>query len=135
MSQPDTIIGEQRTVSRTFYPEDAETFAALSKDRNPLHLDPEYAAETRFGEPIVHGALVSSLISAALARFDGTVIFVNQEVHFEKPVYFNDRVTATTQIIDEYDSFHDVAVKVEDEEGDIAIQGRASIIIDSGADQ
>ena len=42
---------------------DLELFAAASGDRNPLHVSPEYARRTPFGEPVVFGAL------AALAAF------------------------------------------------------------------
>ncbi|HEX5851455.1 MAG TPA: SDR family NAD(P)-dependent oxidoreductase [Solirubrobacteraceae bacterium] len=37
---------------------DVELFAVASGDRNPLHVDPEFAAGTAFGAPIVHGSLI-----------------------------------------------------------------------------
>jgi FkbH-like protein len=40
-----------------FSPEDVQNFAAWSADRNPLHVDAEFARETHFGRPIVHGVL------------------------------------------------------------------------------
>jgi acyl dehydratase len=40
-----------------------EAWAELAHDRNPLHLDPAYAARTRFGAPIVHGHLLAAVVT------------------------------------------------------------------------
>src|SRR5271166_6200798 len=40
-----------------FTPEQSELFAAASHDRNPLHLSPEYARKTPYGQPVVFGIL------------------------------------------------------------------------------
>ena len=38
-------------------------YSAVSGDRNPLHLDPEFAAKTQFGSIIAHGMLTLAFIS------------------------------------------------------------------------
>src|SRR5476649_782824 len=41
--------------SRTFTLDDQLAFARLSRDRNPMHLDANFARRTQAGAPVVHG--------------------------------------------------------------------------------
>lgn len=47
-------------------------YAGPSGDHNPLHLDPEFAARTRFGGTIAHGMLVLAFISEMMTAGFGT---------------------------------------------------------------
>jgi len=99
---PDGLqVGDSVRFSKTLSAEDVERFAAVSGDTNPLHLDDEAAAETRFGGRIVHGTLVSGLISAALARLPGTVVYLSQDTEFRAPVRIGDRVTADVEAVED----------------------------------
>lgn len=89
-------VGDTATLSKTFTDEDIAAFAELTGDRNPVHLDEEYAAQTRFGRRIAHGMLGASLISAVLANElpgRGTV-YLSQTLRFTAPVFLGDTVTA-----------------------------------------
>ena len=44
-----------------------ELFAEATGDRNPVHLDEEFAARTKFGGRIAHGMLTAGFVSAAIA--------------------------------------------------------------------
>ena len=59
-------LGDNASLSKTISEQDVSEFARLSLDTNPLHLDEEYARQTRFGGRIVHGMLGASLISAVI---------------------------------------------------------------------
>lgn len=93
-------VGQRAASSKTISHADIEAFAVLTGDRNPLHLDEDFARRHRFGRPIAHGMLVASVISAAL----GTVlpgpgaIYLSQTLKFLKPVYPGDTVTATVEV-------------------------------------
>ncbi|MBF0283621.1 MAG: SDR family oxidoreductase [Magnetococcales bacterium] len=50
-------------------PDDAQAFARLSGDWNPLHTDPAYAAATAHGRPILHGAFSAGLVSRMAGMF------------------------------------------------------------------
>ena len=89
-------VGDSAEVSKTIADEDVRAFAELTGDRNPVHLDEEYAASTRFGRRIAHGMLGASLISAVLANElpgRGTV-YLSQTLRFNAPVFLGDTVTA-----------------------------------------
>jgi 3-hydroxybutyryl-CoA dehydratase len=93
-------VGQKASFSKQITERDVETFAEISGDRNPLHLDQAFAAKTRFGTRIAHGGFTFALISAALGTEmpgPGTV-YMSQNLKFLKPVLFNDTVTATVEI-------------------------------------
>lgn len=93
-------VGQKANRTQTITDEMVRTFAALTGDTNPVHLDDEFAATTRFGKRIAHGMLAVSIISAALANDlpgPGTV-YLSQSVQFKAPVYPGDTVTATIEV-------------------------------------
>lgn len=57
-------VGDEAKLSKVFSDNDVETFADLTGDRNPLHLDEKYAANTRFGRCIVHGVLINGYVES-----------------------------------------------------------------------
>jgi len=54
-------VGQRGTVWKTITAADIEAFAALTGDRNPLHLDDAFARQSRFGRPVAHGVLVAGV--------------------------------------------------------------------------
>ena len=47
---------------RSFTQADFDAFARLSGDDNPIHVDREFSARTRFGKTVAHGALLCSVL-------------------------------------------------------------------------
>jgi acyl dehydratase len=93
-------VGDRVSFSKEFADADIERFALATGDTNPLHLEERYAADTRFGGRIVHGGLVASLVSAALARLPGVVIYLSQEFEFREPLRPGERVTADCEVVE-----------------------------------
>lgn len=94
-------IGDRASLSKTFTDEDVRTFATISGDKNPVHLDENYAAQTPFKKRIAHGMLTAGLISAILGTQlpgEGT-IYLGQTINFKVPVYLDDEITATVTVI------------------------------------
>ncbi|HWS55548.1 MAG TPA: MaoC family dehydratase [Pyrinomonadaceae bacterium] len=93
-------VGRSAEVSKTITDEDIEAFAALTGDRNPVHLDDEYAARSRFGRRIAHGMIGASLLSAVIANeLPGRgSVYLSQSLRFTAPVYPGDTVTARVTV-------------------------------------
>lgn len=89
-------VGMSGELSKLVRNEDLITFANVTGDKNPIHLDPDYAATSIFGQRISHGMLVASFISATFGcNFPGPGwIYINQSLGFKAPVFIGD--TATT---------------------------------------
>ena len=125
-------VGDRVTFEKTLSEEDVRTFAAASGDTNRLHLDDEYAAETRFGRRIVHGTLVGGLISAALARLPGVSIYVSQDLSFLGPVEVGERVRAVCEVVGELDSKkYTLTTDVFGADGEPVIEGQAVVLVDA----
>jgi 3-hydroxybutyryl-CoA dehydratase len=94
-------VGERASFSKTVTESDVTTFAGLIGDFNPLHVDAEYARQTRFGRRIAHGMFTGGLISAALGnRLPGPgSIYLSQQIEFLAPVYIGDTITATVEVV------------------------------------
>ncbi len=125
-------VGDTVTFEKRLTEEDVITFAAISGDTNRLHLDEAFAAETRFGERIVHGTLVSGLISSALARLPGLTIYLSQDLEFRGPVGIDDYVSARVEVVEDLGHSQyrlETVIRNEDDDA-VVIQGEAVVLID-----
>ena len=96
----DLEVGMIRTLQKQVTDADIEMFATISTDRNPVHLDEEYARDTIFEGRIAHGMLTAGLISAVIGEQlpgHGTV-YLGQTLKFMSPVRPGDVVRAEVQV-------------------------------------
>jgi 3-hydroxybutyryl-CoA dehydratase len=95
-----TGVGDSASLTKTFSESDVLRFAEISGDKNPIHIDPEFAATTQFERQLVHGMLTAGMISAVLGmQLPGRgSIYLKQELNFRAPVYIGDTVTATVTV-------------------------------------
>jgi 3-hydroxybutyryl-CoA dehydratase len=96
----DLSPGMEASVSKTITDDDVKTFASLSGDVNPVHLDDGFAASTIFKKRIAHGFLTGALFSTVLGtKLPGPgCIYLSQSMKFKAPVYIGDEVVATCKI-------------------------------------
>ena len=96
----DIEIGMRRHLLKEVTDRDIELFAEVSTDRNPVHLDDDYARDTIFAGRIAHGMLTAGLISAVIGEQlpgHGTV-YLAQSMRFLAPVRPGDTVEARVTV-------------------------------------
>ena len=93
-------VGDKASITKKITTEMVMQFSEISEDRNPLHLNEEFAKTTMFKGRIAHGLLVGSLISAVIAgKMPGEgAIYLSQSFKFVKPVRHNDVIKAEVTI-------------------------------------
>lgn len=132
MNSYETIqVGDSYSTTRVLSAEDVRTFARLTGDDNPIHVDEEYARETRFGKPIVHGVLLLGIISKVLGRdFPGHgSIAVAISCRFLRPVPVGSEITVEVKISEKIDKHKHVKGRVYVyHENRLALGGEATII-------
>lgn len=123
-------VGDSASLSKTITEQDIEAFARISMDDNPLHLDEAYARTSIFGGRVAHGLLVSSFISAVIARKLPGVgsIYLSQELQFLKPVFIGDTITATVTVEEiPKPSRVRLATTCTNQHGDTVVRGTALV--------
>ncbi len=125
-------LGMNATYSQTITDADIKTFAGFSGDNNPVHMNDEYAENSRFKKRIAHGLMSASFFSALFgSRIPGPgCVYVSQTLNFKRPVYIYDTVYATVTVtsvdLQKNRVFFDTICKVKNK---IVIDGKAEIYI------
>lgn len=108
-------------------------FAEFSGDFNPLHLDEEYAKNTRFGRRIAHGMLTGAFISSLLGYefAERRIVYLSQTMKFVAPVYIGDTVTVlgTVTSIREDKPVVTLSTVCSKQTGENVVTGEATVMI------
>ena len=130
----DLSVGMTERLSKTVDASDVVGFAAISGDRNPIHLSEHFAAKTPFGTRIAHGLYTASLISAVLGtRLPGPGAgYMWQTLNFRAPVKIGDTVDVIVAVIElvpeKYRARLSCVCKVGD---DVVLDGEALVKVPS----
>lgn len=119
--------------SFSFTQQDVEKFAEVTGDKNPIHLDNAYAAQTVFKKPIMHGFLGGAIFSKVFGTLfpgEGT-IYLKQSMAFVKPMFVDteyEAVFTVREIIKEKNRAIIDTVISEVSTGDATIKGEATVM-------
>jgi 3-hydroxybutyryl-CoA dehydratase len=96
----DLSPGMEASYAKTITDDDILTFARLSGDTNPVHLNDDFASKTIFKQRIAHGFLTGALFSTILGtKLPGPgCIYLSQSLKFRAPVYIGNEVVAHARI-------------------------------------
>ena len=123
--------GDRASVDHVFSTEDVATFVRLSGDDNPIHLDAKASHAAGFEREVVHGVLVTSLISRLLGtRLPGPgTILLGQELRYRRPVYPGDRVRATVEVNSVREDKPVVTLRTWVETDEVVLDGEATVVV------
>ncbi len=126
-------IGQSYTEVFSLTQDQVKAFADVTGDHNPLHLDAEYAANTVFKKPIVHGIFGISVFSKILGmKFPGEgTVYMKQEIAFKRPMYIDQEYEAIATVKEINREKHQAVIEtkiVDKESGKICASGEAQIM-------
>jgi acyl dehydratase len=128
-----------RTAERAVEATDVEAFAALSGDRNPLHLDESFARRTPYRARIAHGMLVQSIATGLVSErglFEGTTLGVlAMQLEFRSAVKLGERVHVELEVVERDPApspkrgWIVLAARVKKPDGELVIEGRWKLLM------
>jgi acyl dehydratase len=128
----DTLkVGQMESVRRTFSQSDFDRFAALSGDDNPIHVDPEFSARTKFGRTVAHGMFLYSAVCGVLGtRLPGPgTMQVEQELMFPTATPTGEEVEILVEVTEvrQAEGLVDLTTLVVRPGGGVGLQGRTLV--------
>ena len=110
-----------------------KSFAQVSGDYNPLHMDSAYAANTQFGTRVAHGMLLASFFSSLVGMLCPGLhcLYLSQEIRFKKPVFLDTWVTITGTVVRKSEATKIIVLKtmITDDKGIVCIEGEATVTV------
>jgi len=133
-------VGQRfQTPRRTVIAADIDSFAALTADLNPVHMDEGFAAQAGFGGRITHGPMIVGMAFGLGSRadlMDGTVLALLEiGWKFIKPVRPGDTISAVFTVLDKRETrtpdrgVVTLQIDVLNQHGEVAQTGTAKALI------
>jgi acyl dehydratase len=93
--------GASHELELRFSQRDFDVFARISGDDNPIHVDPEFSARTRFCRTVAHGMFIFGHFAAATARWlSGPTHVLDQRLIFNAPTFAEDDLRLRLEVVE-----------------------------------
>lgn len=132
MSYADIKVGAIYTFEKVISREEIATFAKLTGDYNPLHVEKEYGEKSKFKNNIVHGMLAGSLFSTLVGMYcpGEKSLYLSQTLMFRVPILPETRIIVRGTVTNKNEGIKIVTIKTEIiADGTVAINGEAKVSI------
>ena len=124
-------VGHRESFTKKISDSDILMFSELSGDKNPLHLDNDYAKSTEFKKCVAFG-MIGSIMHSALAGMylpGKYSLILKEESSFISPIYSGDMLTITGEIAKKTDfgKLIFIDTKISNQENKIVIKGKLAV--------
>jgi 3-hydroxybutyryl-CoA dehydratase len=96
----DISVGDFVEIKKKMTLDMVKSFASISEDFNPIHLDEKYAVNSRYKRRVVHGLIAVSLFSGLFGtKMPGEgCVYKSQNIRFKRVIYIGDVVMARVEV-------------------------------------
>ncbi len=110
----DLKVGDRAKKTWTVTKQDIASFANLSGDFNPLHIDTDYAISAGYRDSVAHGLLLGAKLSSLVGmKLPGRrCLLIDQTLAYPNAAYAGDRLNLSATIINLHPELRIVELKV-----------------------
>lgn len=124
--------GQSHAYQKSFSQSEFDRFAALTGDDNPIHVDPAFAARTKFGKTVAHGMLLYSTIIHVLG--DGLpgpgTKQISQELMFPSPTFVGEKVKINLEVLSQsLPGVAEISTSLQRPSGELGCTGKTQVFL------
>ena len=126
-------IGATEEISIDVSHESIESFARLSGDFSPIHVDENFAVESGFDSQVVHGMLIGAYVSKLIGmKLPGKFgVLQKIDLGFRKPCYAPSKLTirGTVETKSEAVKLITLSITISQSPDAVIAKGKASVMV------
>jgi 3-oxoacyl-[acyl-carrier protein] reductase len=126
-------VGDTASFTRRIRCEDVNSFAKLTGDYNPVHLDAEFAKRSGFQRCVAHGMLTASYVSTLVGmHLPGPgALWTQQSYFWHSPVFFDDEIAFSLVVTHKSDSTRTLVIEVKavNQHGKTVLTGKGTVMV------